>query len=247
MLYLPETILTRRTVMSEKTQAVSPVGPVWESIYREGKALNRYPFDQVVSFLYRNFSRSKPRSETKILEIGCGAGNNLWFAAREGFSVAGLDGSPSAIEFAGKRFADEGLKGDLRVADFIKLPFEDNYFDFVIDREALTCSPFGEAQKTVVEVQRVLVPGGKFFFNPYSDRHSSFASGKPGSGGLTVDISGGTLTDIGPIFFYGKRDLHALFAIGWNLLSIRHFETMEELEPSYNCHAEWIVVAEKIS
>jgi ubiquinone/menaquinone biosynthesis C-methylase UbiE len=179
------------------------------------------------------------------MEIGCGAGNNLWFAAREGFSVAGVDGSPSAIKFAQKRFSDEGLNGDLRVADFIKLPFQDNAFDFVIDREALTCSPFADAQKTVAEVHRVLAPGGKFFFNPYSDRHSSFASGKPGPGGVTVDISGGTLTDIGPIFFYGKRDLHSLFATGWKLVSMRHIEYMEELEPLYNCHAEWIVVAEK--
>jgi len=232
--------------MSNKKQAAPPVGPVWESIYSEGKALNRYPFDQVVSFIYRNFSRSKPRSETKVLEIGCGAGNNLWFAAREGFSVSGVDGSPSAIEFAKKRFADDGLKGDLRVADFISLPFADNTFDFVIDREALTCSPFADAQKTVAEVRRVLAPGGKFFFNPYSDRHSSFASGKPGPGGVTVDISGGTLTDIGQIFFYGKRDLLALFASGWKLISIRHVEYMEELEPLYNCHAEWIVIAEKV-
>jgi SAM-dependent methyltransferase len=219
---------------------------VWESIYSEGKALNRYPFDQVVSFIYKNFSRSKPRSETKILEIGCGAGNNVWFAAREGFSVAGVDGSSSAIEFARKRFADEGLQGDLRVGDFIHLPFEDDSFDFVIDRAALTCSGFSSAQKTVAEVRRVLIPGGRFFFNPYSDRHSSFASGKPGPDGVTVDISGGTLVDIGPIFFYGKRDLHALFARGWKLASIRHVEYTEELETLYNCHAEWIVIAEKV-
>jgi SAM-dependent methyltransferase len=232
--------------MSDKKQAVSPVGPVWESIYSEGKALNRYPFDQVVSFIYRNFLRSKPRSETKILEIGCGAGNNLWFAAREGFSVSGVDGSPSAIEFAKKRFADEDLQGDLRVADFISLPFTDNIFDFVLDRGALTCSPFADAQKTVAEVRRVLAPGGKFFFNPYSDRHSSFASGKVRPDGVSVDITAGTMVGIGPICFYGKREVLAMFGEGWRVISLRHIEMMEELEPLYNCHAEWIVIAEKV-
>lgn len=231
--------------MSEKKQPVPQVDPVWESIYRAGKALNRYPFDQVVSFLYRNQPPAKPRSETRILEIGCGAGNNLWFAAREGFSVAGVDGSPSAIEYARKRLADEGLTGDLRVGDFISLPFAEDTFDFVIDRAALTCSGVSSAQKTVAEVHRILRPGGKFFFNPYSDRHSSFASGRPGPDGVTVDISGGTLVGIGPIFFYGKRDLHALFASGWKLVSLRHVEYLDELEALYNCHAEWIVIAEK--
>ena len=232
--------------MSDKQKPTSPAEPSWESIYSEGKALNRYPFDQVVSFIYRNYPREKSRSETKILEIGCGAGNNLWFAAREGFTVAGVDGSPSAIEYAQKRFAEEGLKGDLRVANFISLPFTDNSFDFVIDRAALTCSGFSSAQKTVAEVRRVLVTGGKFFFNPYSDRHSSYASGHPGPDGLTVDISGGTLVGIGPIFFYGKRDILAMFAEGWKTLSLRHVEIMEELQPNYLSHAEWIAIAEKI-
>jgi SAM-dependent methyltransferase len=231
--------------MSDKQKPASPVGPIWESIYSEGKALNRYPFDHVVSFIYRNYSHQKPRSETKIMEIGCGAGNNLWFAAREGFTVAGVDGSPSAIEFALKRFAEEGLKGDLRVADFISLPFGDNIYDFVIDRGALTCSGFSAARKTIAEVHRVLAPGGKFFFNPYSDRHSSFASGKPGPDGVTVDIMVGTTAGVGPICYYGKRDILAMLDKGWKILSLRHIEIMEELQPEYLLHAEWIVVAEK--
>lgn len=232
--------------MNDKKQPASEVGPVWEEIYSEGKALNRYPFDSVVQFIYRNSSRARPRAETKILEIGCGAGNNLWFAAREGFTVFGVDGSPSAIEFARKRFADEGLKGDLHVADFIKLPFNDNSFDFVIDRAALTCSTTSDAARTIAEVRRVLISGGKFFFNPYSDHHSSHVSGRPGPDGLTVDISGGTLTGIGPIRFYGKHEILGLFGEGWKVVSLRHVELMEELEPLYNNHAEWILIAEKV-
>ena len=60
-------------------------------------------------------------SERKHL---CEAGNNLWFAAREGFRGAGTDGSPSAIEYASKRLADEGLTGDLHAGDFIFILFQ---------------------------------------------------------------------------------------------------------------------------
>jgi SAM-dependent methyltransferase len=232
--------------MTTKKSAVSDAGTLWESIYSGGKALNRYPFDQVVSFIYRNHSRNKPRSETKILEIGCGAGNNLWFAAREGFSVAGVDGSSSAIEYARKRFAEDGLSGDFRVADFSKLPHGDGLFDFVIDRGSLTCAAFAEAQKTVAEVHRVMAPGGKFFCNPYSDRHTSFISGKINPDGRTTDIQDGTAIGVGGIYFYSKRDILTLFSSGWKLVSLRHLEFMEELEPRYLCHAEWIAIAEKI-
>lgn len=233
--------------MPEKNGPVSSVGPVWEGIYQDGKALNRYPFDSVVQFIYRNYSRSKPRQETRILEIGCGAGNNLWFAAREGFTVAGVDGSPSAIEFAGQRFAEEGLKADLRVADFAQLPFEDESFDFVIDRAALTCSTFPDARQTIAEVRRVLIPEGKFFFTPYSDRHSSFASGRLGLEGRTEDISGGSLTGIGPISFYSRRDVLDAFSGGWKLVSLRHIEMSEVLEPEVLVHAEWLAIAQKVA
>ena len=39
-------------------------------------------------------------SGRRILEVGCGMGNNLWFAAREGCRVSGLDAVESAIRFA---------------------------------------------------------------------------------------------------------------------------------------------------
>jgi len=131
------------------------------------------------------------------------------------------------------------------VADFIHLPFVDDSFDFVIDRAALTCSGTSAARKTIAEVHRVLVPDGKFFFNPYSDHHSSHVSGKPGKDDLTVDITRGTLVNIGPIRFYGKRDILDMFRDGWEVLSLRHVKFTEELTPNFDCHAEWILIAKK--
>src|SRR6266536_3320200 len=116
----------------------SPIDPAWErDIYGAGRQLNRYPFDAVVSFVFAN-APAKPRSETKILEIGCGAGNNLWFAAREGFAVTGIDTSPSAIAYARDRFRSERLAGEFHVAPFSSLPFPDDRFDLVIDRAAVS-------------------------------------------------------------------------------------------------------------
>lgn len=224
----------------------SAFNPIWqEKIYSQGQALNRYPYDIVVSFVYRHAPRGKPRRDVRILEVGCGSGNNLWFAAREGFSVSGLDGSSSAIEFARNRFREEGLAGDFVVGDFTSLPYADDCYDLVIDRGALTCCGLIDAQKAVREIRRVLKPAGRFFANPYSDHHSSRSSGSTGEDGLTQSITEGSLVGVGGICFYGRGDVDRLLGSGWKVISREHLVIMNEASASMLAHAEWRIVAEK--
>jgi ubiquinone/menaquinone biosynthesis C-methylase UbiE len=180
-----------------------------------------------------------------ILEVGCGTAPNLWFAAREGFSVAGVDGAESAITAAQQRFQSEGLVADLRVADFTTLPFEDNSFDLVIDRCSLTCCGAEMAKQAVVEIRRVLKTGGRFLFNPYSDRHSSASSGRPGLDGVTIDISAGSMIGVGQLCFYGRQQVIDALK-GFKFLDLQHIESVSMLEPTRLVHAEWRAVAEKI-
>jgi SAM-dependent methyltransferase len=219
---------------------------VWErELYGKGLHVSRYPYDAVVTFVYRNHPRNRPRHEVRIVEIGCGAGNNLWFAAREGFAVAGVDGSKSAIDIARARFEKEALVGDFRVADFTsELPFEDGDFDLALDRGALVCCGRAAAARAIAEVHRILRPGGRFFFNPYSDVHSTAASGRPGPDGLTLDASAGSLVGVGQLCFYGRSDVLSALR-GWKILSMQHVETVEMLQPVRTVHAEWRVIAEK--
>ena len=63
---------------------------------------------------------------------------------------------------------------------------------------------------------------------------------------MTVDISEGSLQGTGQICFYGKRDIELLFANCWRLLSLQHFELVEQVEPKYLVHAEWRSIAQKI-
>ena len=218
---------------------------VWEKeIYGQGKHLNRYPFDSVVSFVYRNYPRDKERSEIKILEIGCGSGNNLWFAAREGFSVTGIDGSETVINYAKERFQNENLQGDFIVGDFTDLPFDNNEFDMVIDRGAIVCVNHDGAKKTFSEVARVLKPNGLFFLNLYSDRHSSYLSGTLLDDGFTTDIKDGTLTGVGNLCFYGKKEIDKLIGNSWFVQSFKH-KTYEEMQGRIMIHAEWEIVLKK--
>jgi SAM-dependent methyltransferase len=214
----------------------------WETdVYAEGRQLNRYPFDSVVAFVYAN----APTRDARILEVGCGAGNNCWFAAREGFRVSGLDISPSAIDFGRSRLSDDGLDGDLRVGDVTELPFADASFDLAIDRYAIAYCGFSGAVRAVAEVRRVLMPGGRFLFIAPSHANRALGDGEDGADGLTLDITTGPLAGTRQIQFFSPDALDELFATGWRIHSQELVEARDRRTGWQLVDSQWRVVAEK--
>lgn len=223
----------------------STLDEFWESAYKDGLRV-KYPYDSIVSFVFHHRPRNIPHEETFILEVGCGTGNNQLFLANEGFQAHGIDGSESAINFANEYLGSKNLKSNLRVGDFVSLDYPSDYFHLVIDRGSLTCTNMKGIQKALEQIHRVMKIGGKFYFNPYSDRSSSFAAGETGEDGATRNITGGFLRNTGQILFLGKKQVIGLLGKKWKILSLRHLSFSEELKSDYQVHAEWEVVAEKI-
>ena len=102
----------------------------------------------------------------RVLDVGCGAGTDLARFARGGAIVTGVDLSSSAIVLAKDNFAQQGLAGDLRVADGEHLPFADDSFDFVFAHGVVQYTAFDKA--LVDECRRVLKPGGTAVFQVYN-------------------------------------------------------------------------------
>ncbi len=226
-------------------QHAGTIDPIWEEHYASGHTQS-YPWDNVVSFLFRYAPKDRPRSEVRIVELGFGTGSNLWFAAREGFSVAGIDGSPSAVDAARRRLDVDGLHGDLRLGLFPEVPFEDGSADLVIDRAAITCVGKGVATATVRAVNRILRPGGFFLLNVYSSEHASAAAGRRDDEGLVHDIEAGTIRGFGSICFYDEPLLREVLGDGWTVRQWSHVVENDNARPD-GCHAEWRVVIEKLA
>ncbi|MBW3019080.1 class I SAM-dependent methyltransferase [Candidatus Woesearchaeota archaeon] len=137
--------------------------PIWEKVFQE-QDWGSYPETELVRFASRIFKDEKrEKSAIKILDLGCGSGANSWYFAREGFSVYAIDGSPTAVEKTKRKFAKEGLTGNFLVADFLKIPFPDDFFDCVVDIGSIQHNAFENVHKIVSEIKRVLKPNGKFF------------------------------------------------------------------------------------
>ena len=214
----------------------------WIAKYRDGHSQS-YPWDAVVSFVLRHAPRDRPREAVRILEVGCGTGANLWFAAREGFDVSGLELSEDAISAARQRFHDDGLNADLNVGSFESLPFSDGSFDLVIDRAALTCADRLGIERAISEIARVTRAGGRFFMNVYADGHSSAFSHGAGGSGTVLEPDLGSLAGQGRITFLSKADIRELLDTSWHIEAMQRVELDDQMRPDDGMHTEWRVVA----
>jgi SAM-dependent methyltransferase len=219
--------------------------PVWEEKYSAGHQ-ERAPWDNIVSFIYRYRPRGVPHSNVKILEVGCGVANNLYFAASEGFDVSGVDGSKSAIGMANTRFQESRLKGDLRVGDFSSLPFSDSTFDLAIDRAALTCAGTGIQIKAIAEIHRCLKLGGHFIYTPYACDHDSFKNSSAGADDVRVDIRKGTLQGVGQIRFLSEPEIAAFLPPDkWDIKEKVHTSEEDRMINEGGRHAAWKIIVRK--
>ena len=185
----------------------------WEQdIYGMGAQINRWPYTPLVSAIMRE-TAGKDRSVIRVLEVGCGTANNVRFLAEEGFQAAGIDLSPTAIEFARKRFESLGLEADLRAGDMIDLPWPDNSFDIVLDRGALTQNAYPQVSKMLDEAARVLKPGAVIMaFTLKSLEHPGRKFGTEVSDNTYDNFTDGAFTKVGLTSFFNAQSIRRLFA-----------------------------------
>lgn len=130
---------------------------IWDKIYKDGNQICHYPFTDLVSLVLR-FNKYYP-PKAKVLECGFGTGPNIQFFLDQNFEYHGIEGSETALDYTRKHFPD----GKYTIMDLRKpLPYEDNFFDLVVDRCVFTLNPYEEIEKMLGEVYRVLKPGRLF-------------------------------------------------------------------------------------
>lgn len=214
----------------------------WDEIFRT-HSWGKYPSEDVVRFVARNFYCLCDRKATRLLEAGCGPGANLWFMAREGFSVYGIDGSQVAISTARKRLDQEcpGWNGELLTGDLNSLPFDDDSFDAVIDNEAVYANLIEDSTKIYTELHRVTKAGGKLFTKMFSMDCTGVGSGKR-LGHNTWICEEGPLANRGRTRFTEGSEIPKL--LGDFRLCAVDLVTRTEDNGSRKI-SEWVVIAEK--
>jgi ubiquinone/menaquinone biosynthesis C-methylase UbiE len=95
---------------------------------------------------------------TRLLDVGCGAGQLALIAARAGANVTGCDISTNWLEKARDRAAAEGLNITFEEADAESLPYKDAQFDAVVSLLGAMFAP--RPDRVAAELTRVCRSGG---------------------------------------------------------------------------------------
>ncbi len=105
--------------------------------------------------------------EKKVLNIACNNGETaISLATKFGCQVTGIDLDEEMLRAASHSIAENEKLKDLKElitfvqGDIIKLPFEDNQFDIIVNDVMLTLLPIEIKQQALTEYFRVLKPNG---------------------------------------------------------------------------------------
>ncbi len=124
-----------------------------------------YLFDQLLKGRYDNC--------TKVLDVGCGNGRNLFYFLRNGYEVFGIDPNPQAVVMVRElsaALAPDNPPENFTVSSAEDLPFNDAAFDLVICSAVLHFAKDAKHFDNMLRAMfRVLQPGGYFFARLASD------------------------------------------------------------------------------
>ena len=184
---------------------------LWEGIF-SSREWGKYPSETLIRFIARNFYNVSDRKAINILELGLGTGTNLWFCAREGFTVSGIEWSKAGVDRFLKRMNDEGLKDrikDIKIGDYYTMldEFEDESFDAIIDVASLCCNDFEKTRAIFLKSLTKLKKGGKF----YSSHIAKGILGFDESLGEYYEPKEGIYQHVGKLRFEDEQSIARLF------------------------------------
>jgi SAM-dependent methyltransferase len=114
----------------------------------------------------------------RVLDVGCGTGDNTILLAKSGFKVSCFDLVDKAIQIAKGRIAQAGeMSGSIEIfqADVFELdksPIANHQFDTILDSAIFHCIGDDDAQKRyVAAITKYARKGGKLLLLVFSDQN----------------------------------------------------------------------------
>jgi SAM-dependent methyltransferase len=176
----------------------------------------------------------------RLLDLGCGAGENSVYFAKRGAACVATDYSPGMVAVALKLAESAGVKIEGKVMSATDIEFADNSFDIVYASNLLHHVP--DTPKAVREMHRVLKPGGKACFwdplkhNPVIDVYRRMATKVRTEDEHPLDIQ--IVKDARKLFSEVAYDTHWLASL-WILME---FYLIDRVHPNQERYWKKIII-----
>jgi ubiquinone/menaquinone biosynthesis C-methylase UbiE len=153
---------SKQTIIRKKAVEIHHNGADW-FVGQYSKSENPYstPFlygRKKIDYYFKK-EVNKLGKKAKILDVGCGTGDQVLELRKKGFDVVGVEPAKNMRMHAEKRLP----KGIIKSGSLLKLPFPDKSFDFVYALEVFRYFDSEDNLKGLREVYRILKPKGVFF------------------------------------------------------------------------------------
>ncbi|MFC1617847.1 class I SAM-dependent methyltransferase [Patescibacteria group bacterium] len=185
----------------------------WDKIYQDfeqgGEAWATLSED--IDPIFSEFTKKTTFPKKSALDIGCGTGKYMKFLEMQGFTVAGIDSSPTAVKMTRELL---GKNAKVEVADMFTYRIPKDRFDFIFSFATIHHGTKDKVKKLLEHIYEALLPGGKIFITvPDLDtalkNWDTFEGQKEISPGTYIPLSGPE-KDL-PHSFYKKDEVKKLF------------------------------------
>ena len=114
----------------------------------------------------------EPRPDHFFLDVGCGVGQLTFHLARAGAAVVGIEVGFEAVQVGSAILKECSLPAPVNFIcqDAISLPFQNEIFDRVVCADVMEHLSEEEKRAVLLEVYRVLKPGGEVFLHTPNKR-----------------------------------------------------------------------------
>ena len=224
---------------------------VWESSFDRGDNFVFYPHEEVIRFVSKYFRKRvgldevrdiRPfKEKPRLLDVGCGIGRHIIYAASMGFDAYGIDLSERASAVARAWAAREGLPNDAtRIArgSVTKLPWPDDFFDALVSHGTFDSMRFVQAEKGMRECARVIKPKGLFYLDLISGDDSRYPPGFSGEVTVETPHERGTIQS-----FFSPEKIKTLLRGHFEIIECTHLRRENALTEMHQ--ARFHMVAQK--